>query len=151
MVFGTRDGSLSFCSLNSGSVTRTVSLDGCRPLRILITPFWGFVLVSATKIADGKLEHWIRLYSANGDLIRSVLCARDIAAWSAFTSRDGFDHVVMVDASGGCFLFEAFLLDMRKKFLSSSLKIVFVSALAQESAVVLVAEDGTIVIAPFVQ
>jgi hypothetical protein len=148
MVFGTRDGSLFFCSMNSGSVTRKVSLDGCRPLQILITPFWGFVLVYGTKITDGRLKHFILLYSINGDLIRSMPCEKQVAAWSAFTSVDGFDHVAMIDVTGTCFLFEAFYLDLRMQFTVPYSKVVLLSVLVQESAVLVVTEDGTIIIAP---
>jgi hypothetical protein len=148
IVFGTRDGSFVFCSLNSGSVTRTVSLEGCRPLEILITPFWGFVLVYVTKISDGKLEHFIKLYSVNGDFIRVVKIENQITGWTAFTSSDGFDQVVMIDGNGNCFCFEAFFIDLKLKFATAPLKIVFLSVLVQELAILIIGEDGTIVLSP---
>jgi hypothetical protein len=144
VVFGTRDGSLLFCSLNSGSVTRFVSTPGTRPLSILITPFWGFVIVYRTGIIDGKLKHSIAVYSTNGDLIRSVNHEAAIVQWSAFTSPDAFDFVVMADATGRCFLFEAFYLDVNEPFFCSPAKVVSLSFLVGESAAVIVAETGAL-------
>jgi len=70
---GTNDGSLIICSLSSGSVTRIFDLEGCKPIKILSTKEWGFILLYLTEIVNGKIKHKLSLYTINGDLIRSVL------------------------------------------------------------------------------
>jgi hypothetical protein len=146
VIFGTRDGSLLFCSLNTGSVIRFVSTNGARPRAILMTPFWGFVLVYFTKIVDGKLEHNIALYSVNGDLIRIISHPVAIVQWTSFASTDGFDFVVMADSTGKCFLFEAFFLEVKEAFFQSPAKVVSLSFCVSESAAVIVTEMGTLAI-----
>jgi hypothetical protein len=83
-------------------------MSGFRPLALLGTQFWGFVVVYGTKIVGGKLEHSLTLYSVNGDLIRTVGITAAVVKWSTFTTVDGFDLIVMADSTGNCFLFEAF-------------------------------------------
>jgi hypothetical protein len=87
----------------------------------------------------------------NGDFIRAVKIDKQMIAWYAFTSPDGFDHVVMVDADGNCFCFEAFFIDLKLKFLTSPLKIVLLSVLVEESTILIVGEEGTIILAPLIQ
>jgi hypothetical protein len=148
VVIGTRDGSLLFCSLNSGSVVKSVALDGRRPLQILVTPSWGFVIVYMTRIASGKIDHILALYSVNGDVIRSVTVPRAVRTWSAFTSADGFDFVLMADAAGACFVFEAFFLRIGEEFFKCAASVVSMSFLIAEATAVLALEDGTVVFAP---
>jgi hypothetical protein len=144
IVFGTRDASLMFCSLNSGTVKRIVSLGGCRPLRILVSPFWGFVVVHMTKITEGKLEHRGMTYSLDGEMIQVVIVEIALVARSAFRSTDGVNYVVMVDFAGNCFLFEAFFLDIGRPFLKNSSNVVCMRFFPMEATAVLVSEDGTL-------
>jgi hypothetical protein len=146
VVYGTRDGSLLFCSLNSGSVTRFISVAGSRPCSILITPFWGFVVVYLTRIVDGKLQHSISLYSTNGDLIRTIVHSHAIVQWVSFTSSDGFDFVVMADAANRCFLFEAFYLNVSKELFIAPATVTSLNFLPSESTAVIATANGELIL-----
>jgi hypothetical protein len=110
VVCGTRDGSLVLCALNSGIVTRTVTVAGRRPIRILITPGWGFILVYFREISDGLLRHFLALYTVNGDLVREIEIDASVAVWSGWRDESGFDWVALALENGACHVFEAFWL-----------------------------------------
>ena len=148
VVVGTRDGSLLFCSLNSGSVVKIVSLGDARPSAVLITPEWGFVAVYMTKIEDGALKHILALYTINGDFIRSTNLENAIVSWSCFKSTDGFDHIVMADSQGDCYLFEAFYLTPGAPFYNSEHRVTSISFLFDASIALLVTESGKIQFVP---
>jgi hypothetical protein len=144
LVFGTQSGDLLFCSLNSGSVIRSVSLNGGRPSRILITPFWGFVAVYATFINEGTLAHRLSLFSINGDLIETTEIESAVVAWNSFTSTDGFDFIAFADSRGNAYIFEAFLLNPAEPIFHGSSQVVSISFLHNESTAALLTEDGTL-------
>jgi hypothetical protein len=101
-----------------------------------------------TRVASGKIDHILAIYSVNGDVIRSVTVPRAVRMWSAFTSVEGFDFVLMADAAGACFLFKAFFLRIGEKFFKCAASLVSMSFLVAEATAVLALEDGTVVFAP---
>jgi hypothetical protein len=108
---GTRDCFLVLSSLERGSNVRAVDLDGCRPYKVLITEGWGFVVICATKLQDGNLEHSISVYSANGAFVKRAVLQDAVVAWTAWTSASGFDFLVIASEGGKIWACEAFFLD----------------------------------------
>lgn len=145
---GTRDGSLLFCSLNSGSVVKIVSLGECRPVSIMVTPAWGFVVVYMTKIEEGMVKHILSLFTINGDLIRTTNLEHAIKTWSCFRTRDGFDFITFADDQGDCYIFEAFYLSPGSPFHNSESRVYSIFYMNRDSLAVLVTENGKIVFVP---
>lgn len=148
LVCGTRDCSLMLCSLSSGAISKVIDLDGKRPISILITPSWGFIVVYLTDLVDGKLKHSISLYSINGDLIRTKAIEYSVQAWCSYSSLDGFDHIIMADGANAFYNFEAFYLNVDQRMYGSNCKIISTSYLSEEDTVVAVTEEGNILFIP---
>jgi hypothetical protein len=108
---GTRDGFLVLSSLERGSNVHVVDLGGCRPYAVTITEAWGFVVVCATRLEDGNLEHSMSVYSTNGAFIRKEVMQDAMVAWTSWSSATGFDYVMVASEQGRLFYCEAFFLD----------------------------------------
>jgi hypothetical protein len=147
VVCGTRDGSLVLCALNSGIVTRTVTVTGRRPIQILITPAWGFILVYFREISDGLLRHMLTLYTVNGDFVREIEIDTSIAVWSAWRDEDGFDWIAMALANGQCHIFEAFWLRIGPTLLDTRQPVVGIGfSWSLRTAIVVFADGQTLFI-----
>ncbi|OHT04027.1 Beige/BEACH domain containing protein [Tritrichomonas foetus] len=141
-VCGTKDGFLLFCSLNSGIITKTVNLCGMRPISILITPSWGFVTVYMTELSKGQLHHYIKIYTINGDFIRSRRIGKQVGAWSSFNNNSGFDYIIMANSENKVYLFEAFYLELGTEIYRSDFNINAVSYILNDSIAVLASTKG---------
>ena len=148
VIVGTKDGSLMFCSLNSGSIVKIISTNDCRPASILVTPAWGFVVVYMTKIEDGTVRHIISTYTINGDLVRTQQIDHAIATWSCFRTCDGFDFIAMADDQGDCYIFEAFYLNITAPFYNSESQVASIFYMNMESVAVLVSQNGKVTFVP---
>ncbi|EAX98401.1 Beige/BEACH domain containing protein [Trichomonas vaginalis G3] len=111
-VIGTRDGFILINSIPSGELVRSIDMKEYRPQSILITPGWGFILVYATKIVDYKVKYSLQLFNINGGFLREKELDSAIVYMQTFTSRDGFDYILMSDDKNRVYLFEAFFLDI---------------------------------------
>ena len=147
-VCGTRDSTLMLCSLTNEQVTRVVELEGCRPVSCIITPSWGFICVYATKISGGSLEHMLILLSPNGDIINRREIDRGVSAWSAATTDSGFDFIVLVDEPGNFFVFEAFYLDLGRRFFATTQKVVSISIICEDNIAIAITEEGKAIFSP---
>jgi hypothetical protein len=149
VVCGTRDGSLVLCALNSGIVTRTVTVAGRRPVRILITPAWGFILVYFREISNGVLRHMLTLYTVNGDFVREIEIDAAILVWSAWRDDNGFDWVALALGSGCCHVFEAFWLRLGAPLLETRNLVVGIAFSWQLQTVIAVFSDGQALFIPW--
>ncbi|KAK8860227.1 hypothetical protein M9Y10_011892 [Tritrichomonas musculus] len=142
LVCGTKDGFLLFCSLNTGTVVKTVNLNGMKPMKLLITPSWGFVAVSIAELEEGKIIDYIKLFTINGDLIISRKIKSHVQAWKAFSTYHGFDYILMADSNNDCFFFEAFYLNIEKPFYTSDKQVSALAYVQNCNCVVLAADSG---------
>jgi WD40 repeat protein len=108
---GTRDGFMILSAFPKGSTTQIIDLEGCRPVSLLITDGWGFVVVFMKKITKGELQHFVAVYSVNGFFLRKKLVGA-ISAWTSYCAPDGFDHLVWASDTGKLMSCEAFYLDV---------------------------------------
>ena len=111
IVAGTRDGYLVLSSMNRGSIDHVIDLGGCRPYAVSITESWGFIVVCATKLDCGKVEHILHVYNVNGTLIRKKPIAHQMNAWTTWSSQDGFDFMMIATEKGKLFWFEVYYLN----------------------------------------
>ncbi|OHS96917.1 Beige/BEACH domain containing protein [Tritrichomonas foetus] len=151
MVCGTRDGSLLFCSLSNGSITRIINLNGCRPISLLITPSWGFVVVYLTEIDKGTLKHKVQVYSINGELVRTLEnLEHGISKWSSFRNSKGFDYIIVSNTKDECFIYEAFYLNnLAKPFYVAPSPVATIAFLNEESVAGIATKDGRFILVPF--
>ena len=143
-ICGTRDGFLLFGSLNSGTVTKTINLNGMRPIKLLITPSWGFVAVYLIEVDKGKLNYYIKLYTINGDFIRSKKLDHPVHAWKAFHTFHDFDYILMANSEFEVFLFEAFYLNIGNSIYSSDKPISDLAYVKSANCVVLASDVGNL-------
>jgi hypothetical protein len=101
-----------FCSLNKGFVTNVVPLEERRPIMMIITKSWGFVIVCLRVVSESGVEYSLALFTVNGQLVRDVKIPARIVAWSCFVSDKGFDYMAIALETGPCFVFEAFYLKL---------------------------------------
>jgi hypothetical protein len=110
---GTRDGFLILSSLERGSHVHVIDLNGKRPSAVLITGAWGFVIVTATKLEAGNLEHSISVYSVNGIFIRQMVIQDAAISWTTWSSATGFDFLAFATGQGKLYSCEVFFLDFQ--------------------------------------
>lgn len=147
-VVGTNDNCLLFCSLNSGTVIKTVHLEeGKTPISLLITHKWGFVALYSTQLSsDGiDINYKLDLYSVNGDLLRSCEIERPVSIWNSFSDDQGFDYFIMVNDCMKVYVFEAFYLNIEEAFYSSESQIIAVNYIPNDNCAVFVTSANQIV------
>ena len=152
-VCASSDGDLMFCSLNSNSFIRTVSLDGARAGKVLITPSWGFVVAQLKKIESGRLIRSLACYSINGELLAINPIRKKFVQWHAWKSRKGFDYVVAADADNSIYVFEAYYCKLSEKIpterVKPHVKVVQLYYLVAQSTIVILYDDGTLHFVPY--
>lgn len=150
LVFGTRDGCLLFCSLTNGTITKIINLkDKRRPVSLLITPSWGFVVVFETEISDGFLKYFVEVFSINGEIIREKQIESEIVSWSSFRNEKGFDFLICANAKNECYICEAFYLNnLDKPFFISPSKVAALSFLSGESVASITTHKGEFIVVP---
>ena len=153
VVCGTSDNSLLFCSISSNylSIFRVVELeDGFKPIKIIITNSWGFVVVYLTKMNERKLNHYLALYSINGDLIKRVEIGIPIQQLETYSSNDGFDFIIARDDSFNLYSFEAFYLDIKNPFYNCDSSLSSLLIIPDKCLAVQVTQEGKIIFIPYV-
>jgi len=149
LVCGTRDNSIILISLTNGSIVRIIEMDGHRPLSVLITKSWGFILVYTSELKEGTLKYYLSIYSINGEKIERKQIPRSISAMCSFKNDDGFDFIAYVDDIGCFFVFEAFYLQPGKCLYTSDDKIIHIHSIPSEKLVIGLSETGKAVLVPF--
>ena len=111
---------------------------------ILVTSGWGFVCVYSTKHTKGQLRSFLTLYDVNGVMIREKELPCGITAWSTFTTKSGFDYIIMATDTGKCYLFEAFYLDIGSPFYEGEASIKAVHYSVDDNVAVVVFDLGKV-------
>lgn len=107
VVVGTELGSLHFISLYHKAIMRTVYLKGKISI-VRVSPGWGFVLVY---VVTGEQTFEMKLFTMNGDLIKSASVSDPVIDIKLYSDRSGFDHCVYINTRGKIFGFELFYVD----------------------------------------
>jgi hypothetical protein len=148
VVIGTNDSWLVINSLFDGKTIRSVKLD-CIPLKVLITPLWGFILVHGCEYENEEPFYSLILLNINGLFIRKVQFAALIKDWFAWTSVEGFDFVILSAEKGRLFAFEVFFLEVGSpvhRFTSEVVGLYFASSI---NFIIALEADGTLHFIPF--
>ena len=148
IVIGTSDGYLLLNSLNKGSTVRVLDLSGAVPVKVLVTESWGFILCYATAITRGSLEHFLFLFSINGEQLKRVTIDFPVACWSAWSSTKGFDYAVLSDERGRIFCFEVFFMNVAGAIFRCHASLASLSFASELKCVVAVTREGRILFIP---
>jgi hypothetical protein len=146
-VAGTADGSLMICSLGTGAIKRGVSLGARKPLRVLMSPSWGFVAIWAQCCVELKVRWELCLFSVNGEQLGSVPFDADLAGWEVHTTDSGSDFMTLGLKSGSLYNFELYFLNIGKR-LSRVQSVVALQYVRELGAVAVVGEGGTVALLP---
>jgi len=151
IVCGTVSGNIVICSLFEGTKVNVVDLnEGFKPLKILITNSWGFIITYASKNLSGKIANQIFVHNVNGRLIRSVAIEFSITAWCTWSSRKAFDYLIVANEQGKLSAFEAFYVNIGKSFHRCHETVVSLSYQIDLGIVVIVLRDGHLVLLPYI-
>jgi hypothetical protein len=148
-VCGTVFGTLVICSLFEGTKLAAIKLgQEFRPLKVMITQSWGFLVTYACKNSGGNLSHHLFVHSVNGRFIRSVEIGFGITAWCTWASRKSFDFMVVACEGGRMFGCEVFYLNIGEPFNRCTEQVMAVKYMREQAVVVAVLKDGRMLFAP---
>ena len=147
-VIGTRDGSLIVSSLSKGSTVRVIDLNGARPFLVTVTNEWGFIVVYAERIRNGKLTHHIYVFSVNGERLGKTKIDGPISCWTTWTSTSGFDYMIYADTNGKLFFFEVFYCNPADSFHRCRAPVLSVRYFQDLACVVAALKDGRVLFIP---
>jgi hypothetical protein len=129
------------CSFKSGACLRAISLGGAKPIKILVTPLWGFIVVCERKDEIQGRTIGLRVLTLNGEVVWRRRLQHEIVKWTACNSEDGFDFVVFSDQGGKIWTFEVGV-ELSLRQISVVATAVIGIHFLKEEDVVVVALDG---------
>jgi WD40 repeat protein len=142
VVSGTRDGSVLIFSLTSRTVVHVLKLNGKTPERIMISRKWGFIVVYETEIKSGVLLRYIEVFTINGVFVRKKQISFDISLWCTFTTKKGFDFMVLADTKGSLYVFEVFYVNLEKPFFRCGDRLAELSYVQEKRLVIALSCNG---------
>jgi hypothetical protein len=149
VVTGADDRSLVVTRLWDGQAIRSIQLD-CIPMKVHVTPGWGFILVNGCEYDDENCFYSLILLNINGLFIRKVQFASLVKDWISWTSPTGFDFILLSAEKGRLFIFEAFFLEVGSPAHRFSSEIVSLHFSSDASVILALESDGTLHLIPFV-
>jgi WD40 repeat protein len=147
-VSGTDDRSLIISLLSSGSTIRIIHLEFI-PQKVLVTPHWGFIVVHGNEYIHGEPKYSLAIFNINGTMIKSVQFHAQIDNWLAFTSKRGFDFLIISSQRGKLFAFEAFFLDVGLPIYRCSNDLISLDFTQTHNVILAVSVDGKVHLVPF--
>jgi hypothetical protein len=146
---GTISGNVVICSLHEGTKVNVVNLGvGFRPIKVIITDSWGFIVTYASETVAGKIRNHIFVHNVNGRFIRSVPIGFAILAWCCFSSRKGFDYIVTASDVPKVSIFEAFYVNISEPLYRGKEQFVSVFCFVDKAVVMALGVDGHAVFIP---
>jgi len=121
-VGGSANGSLLIGSLPSGNIIRVVDLADFIPMKVIISPSWGFIIVYAIQEHGHKAEHFLLVYNINGFFLRKTDIDSPIDNWTCWTSHSGFDYLAFSTKKGKHYYCEVYYLNIISIFSKKKLQ-----------------------------
>jgi hypothetical protein len=148
-VGGTISGNVVICSLFEGTKVNVVNLGSAfRPVKILITDSWGFIVTYASETVAGKIKYHLFVHNVNGRFIRSVPLAFSIVSWCSFSSKKGFDYIITATDVPKISIFEAFYVNISEPFYRGKEQVVSLYYFVDKAVVMALGIDGHAVFIP---
>jgi hypothetical protein len=149
IVCGACDGTISLWSINSRRLTRSVSLEGARPKKVMITPGWGFIVLHCKEGAGQETRFSMRILTLNGQLVGKMELPYAVKRWTAWTSRDGFDYVLFSDTKNCIYVFEAYFAVLGDPVAKFDTEVIGLHYALDDEKIIVVRESGHIAILPY--
>ena len=115
VVGGTKDGSLIICSTLHGSMVKVIEMKKMVPVKIIISPSWGFILSYYQSIVLGAIKHFVFVHTINGEFVRKIEIHFAVEDWICWSSS-GFDYVLLLANDGEIFYAEVYFMKLYKVF-----------------------------------
>jgi hypothetical protein len=144
---GTSDGFLVLSCLKRFVPYQVIEV-GRVPQLVMISQSWGFVVVYGRRQSG---EGALTLYSVNGLFVRERVLARQVLAWTTWSSVSGFDYLLIATDDGCLSYSELFFLDFQPvsgAVLGSTVRAVRFGS--DDQAIVAMTESGDLSVFPFV-
>jgi hypothetical protein len=135
--------------LADGSTVRVIRL-AFVPVRVAVTPGWGFIVVHGCEYTGGNRRWVVTVFNVNGAIIRTAICPGPIEAWDAWTCERGFEFMVVAVEKGKLFAFEVFFVEFAAPVSRCRTDIVALEFSKRLNVIVAVAENGSMHLVPFV-
>jgi hypothetical protein len=139
VVVGTCDGKVAAYGLSKGEFRFAVDV-GSKPLKIVVTHRWGFVLVDAGE----KLF----LFDCNGKLLKVVEIRFVARLIVTFACEKGRDFFAIASTKGQIMVAEAFYLDLEEVAFTVSSKVVAMEYVMSKMALIIINRDGEVCLIP---
>lgn len=146
-INGTNNGKLILYSLNKGEIIRVIDLQA-NPVKLIVTPGWGFIVCFAKKIQGNKTTNNLFVLSLNGEIIQTVKIDFDVHLWHCWKSNKGFDFLAIADELGKVYGFEVFYCKVGEPLWHFESKIMMISFIKEISCIIVVTEDTHIHFVP---
>jgi len=138
-LVGTGDGYITMFSIKSGKTQRIINLMGAKPLNIMVTISWGFIVV-ATIQNNAK---YIHLYTINGQYLNKVKIDYSIDIWCSWNSN-GFDYMALVTDTGRILHCEVYYLAFKNLCCQVKVPLVSMGYSSLIGSIILVQKDGSV-------
>lgn len=156
-VCGTVSGNLVICSLFEGKKVNAINLEEpssqaqIKPLDVLITKSWGFIVTYAQKFehSSSHSSYLIFVHNVNGRFIRCVDLGNEaISCWTTFNSYSDFDYILFANNQGKLYSFEAFFCNIKEPFYRCYNHIVTVGYSKEHQTAFALKQDGNLIFCP---
>ena len=146
-VVGSRDKSLVVHSLERAYHVLSIDLQEDIPRLVAVTETWGFI-ATAVQRGDAK-SSTILLHSLNGDKIREADVSIEVSHLIPFSSRSGFDYLLI--ANNGCSILvcEAYYLNFIEVRIKRAVKIAYIGYDKATMNIIVVSKSGDVILTPF--
>ncbi|KAK8894088.1 hypothetical protein M9Y10_022520 [Tritrichomonas musculus] len=118
------------------------------PIKVLITPSWGFIVVYCSEISVGRLKHSLLVFSLNGSFVKHCKIDGPVDYWSSWSSRSGFDYLIYTNETGHVFSTEVFSARQTKEIYCCRSRVVAAQVSKDQSVISIVSCDGKIALVP---
>jgi hypothetical protein len=148
-VCGSRDGALHVYTLRSARKVRTIDVGGGKPMKILVTPTWGFVVACLREIERGEYCWRLAVWTINGEMVAKKNMVVAITQWTTWTSRAGFDFVAFSDTGRRIFVFEAYKPDIGQPLRVFMTEVIGIHFWERSQSIVVVMDTGRLEFIPW--
>lgn len=87
-------------------------MEGFTPIKVIVSPGWGFICVFCSQSAEGIDKYFINIFTLNGINVGIIPLKAEILGWITWKSNKGFDFISFVDKRGTVFAFEIMKLEL---------------------------------------
>jgi hypothetical protein len=135
--------------VNSCRLAFSLPLGNGKPKKILVTPCWGFLAVHVKEVSTTKIQYALALFTLNGMFITRMILPCPVRRWAAWTSRNGFDYILLSDVNNCVYAFEAYYAVLGDPIATFEAEIVGLHYYLEDEKIVVVLESGDVCILPY--